>query len=263
MKILGMMVLAVTGCTAKLEYLSVDKEFTPHQLKVGYLLVADPVMDDGFLAQGGNASARDVRQGDSTIQPVSDSESQILGKILLDRIRGENETLKADALERYQKIPASGIQSLRQSVKASREVPQGFLNTYSGNFMSFPNPYRFLATVRIEADSKFQDYFSREEKQKNKKGEIEVFQVDEWRSYRKITARMQIFDLKLKKQVFDGIQTRTQSSSREQRARESKGSFLNISIGGRDQYPPFPERQDVFRMLANDFAQNLPNEEND
>ncbi|MEI8025007.1 MAG: hypothetical protein WCI18_01545 [Pseudomonadota bacterium] len=263
MKILAMLVLVASGCTAKLEYLSIDQEFTPRQLKVGYLLVADPVMDDAFLAQGATASSRDVKQGDPTIQPISDSESQILGKILLERIHDENEKLKVDALERYQKIPASAIQSLKQSIKASKEVPQEFLNTYSENFMSFPNPYRFLGTVRIEAESKFQDYFNREERQKNEKGEIELFRVDEWRSYRKITARMQIFDLKLKKLVFDGIQTRMQSSSREQKTRESKGSFISISLGKREQYPPFPERKDVFRLLANDFAQNLPNEDND
>ncbi len=263
MKTLAMMVLLITGCTAKLEYLSIDQEFTPRQLKVGYLLVTDPVMDDVFLAQGVNASSRDVKQGDPTIQPISDSESQVLGKILLDRIHDQNEKLKADSLERYQKIPPSAIQSLKQTNKASKDIPQDFLNTYSQNFMSFPNPYRFLGTVRIEAESKFQDFFSREERQKNEKGEIELFQVEEWRSYRKITARMQIFDLKLKKQVFDGIQTRTLSTSKEQSNREPKNSFINISLGKRDQYPPFPERKDVFRLLANDFAQNLPNEDND
>ncbi len=177
MKTLAMMVLLITGCTAKLEYLSIDQEFTPRQLKVGYLLVTDPVMDDVFLAQGVNASSRDVKQGDPTIQPISDSESQVLGKILLDRIHDQNEKLKADSLERYQKIPPSAIQSLKQTNKASKDIPQGFLNTYSQNFMSFPNPYRFLGTVRIEAESKFQIFLAVRSDKKTKKAKSSYFKL--------------------------------------------------------------------------------------
>jgi len=255
--------LVFMGCTAKLEYLSIDKEFTPHQLKLGYLLVVDPVMDNSLSSQIVNVKSADVKQGDPSIQLILDSESQVLGKILVDRVRSENEKLKVDSLEKYQKIHASAVQSLKQHIKDSREIPEGFINSSSETFLKFPNPFRFLATVRIEDESKSQDFFTREEKQKNEKGEIEYVNVEEWRSYRKMTARMQVYDLKLKKQVFDGIQTRTASSSREKRDTRSDVRSININFGSRDQYPPFPDRKEVFSRIANDFADNLPNEEDD
>ena len=129
--------------------------------------------------------------------------------------------------------------------------------------MKFPNPYRFIATVRIESESKSQDFYSRKEQIKNEKGEVELFNIDEWTSQRKMTARMQIYDVKLKKQVFDGIQTRSVSSRRDLRTNESKGSLIHISLGERQQYPPFPERKELFQVLANDFAGNLPDIEDE
>lgn len=263
MKKLLLTTLLLMGCTAKLEYLSLDKEFTPHQLKLGYLLIVDPVMDDALASQVKNDRSQDVKQGDPTIPPLLESESQVLGKILLERVRGENEKLKTDALERYQKVPSTEIQALKKHIKASRDTPETFLNQHSETFLKFPNPYRFLATVRIEAESKSQDYFTREEKLTNEKGEIDFVHIDEWRSYRKMTARMQIYDLKLKKLVFDGIQTRTATRSRDNRTTRSDKSSIRISFGAPNQYPPFPERKDVFNSIASDFADNLPNEDDE
>lgn len=258
MKKLLLMIFGLTSCTAKLEYLSIDKEFTPRQLTSGYLLVVDPVMDDQFKTTGLRSSSGDVKQGDPSIPPIQDSESQVLGRTLLERIRKENKKLKADSLHQYKKIPTAAVEELMRHTRTTRDMPENFINTHSETFMKFPNPYRFIATVRIESESKSQDFYSRKEQIKNEKGEVELFNIDEWISQRKMTARMQIYDVKLKKQVFDGIQTRSVSSRRDLRTNESKGSLIHISLGERQQYPPFPERKELFQVLANDFAGNLP-----
>lgn len=50
-------------------------------------------------------------------------------------------------------------------------------------------------TGPIEAESRSQDFFSREEKVRNVKGEFVYFHIDEWHSSLKMTARRQIFDI--------------------------------------------------------------------
>jgi len=253
--------LVSVGCTAKLQYLSIEKDFTPQQLNSGYLLVVDPVMDDTFSNTGLNASPNSIRQGDPNISSLSVSEAQILGKLLLDEIKDENEKLKVNSIAAIKKLKSGEIDILRQTLAKSKDAPQEFLNQHSETFMSFPNPHRFLAVLRIESESKSQDNSTREESQKNSKGVIEKYTVEEWKSIRKMTASMQVYDLKLKKQVYSGIQTREAANRREEKLKDSGNAFIVIGSQSKDRYPPFPERQDVFKILADDFADNLPNED--
>lgn len=81
---------------------------------------------------------------------------------------------------------------------------------------------------------------------RNVKGEFVYFHIDEWHSSLKMTARRQIFDIKLKKQVFDGIQTRTVASARDDRTNMSIALLVKINFTKRGQYPTFLNRKEVF-----------------